>query len=99
MRAPSVKTSRTMHLAVIDTFDSSIRAWGAQHAWPIEHLLRLLLAGLPGGCGRLVRESSAREGGGRTNNHRGGRALLVMGLSNSRASLAQPPDYHEPMTT
>ena len=92
MRTPSVKTSPTMHLAVIDTLDSSIRAWGAQQTWPAEHVLRLLLAAVAGGFVGIEREIRGRQAGFRTNILVAVGSALVMIVSISVAFRAWPHD-------
>src|SRR2546423_3640993 len=94
MRAPSVKTSPAMSLAVIDPLDASIRAWGAHQTWPAEHVLRLLLAGVAGGFVGLEREIRGRQAGFRTNILVAVGSALVMIVSISVAARAWPHDYN-----
>ena len=54
-------------LAVVDAMDSSIHRWGQAFDWPVEYLLRLLLACLCGGMVGLEREVRGRQAGFRTN--------------------------------
>ena len=54
-------------LAVIDSFDSAIRAWGDQQTWPAEQVLRLLLAAVAGSLVGVEREIRGRQAGFRTN--------------------------------
>jgi putative Mg2+ transporter-C (MgtC) family protein len=54
-------------LAVTDTLDASIRAWGQQFNWPAEDILRLVLAAAAGGLVGLEREIRGRQAGFRTN--------------------------------
>jgi putative Mg2+ transporter-C (MgtC) family protein len=54
-------------LAVPDTFDTAIRAWGEHQSWPIEQILRLLLAAVAGALVGIEREMRGRQAGFRTN--------------------------------
>ena len=56
-----------MELAVIDSFDDTIRAWLQHFHWPAEHVARLLLACVAGGLVGLERELRGRQAGFRTN--------------------------------
>ena len=54
-------------LAVIDAFDRAIRQWGDQQSWPVEQVLRLLLAATAGALVGIEREIRGRQAGFRTN--------------------------------
>src|SRR5438477_11033859 len=79
-----------MHLAVIDTLDTWIRAWGAQQTWPVEHLLRLILAAVGGGLVGIERELRGRQAGFRTNILVAVGSALVMIVSNRMAERGWP---------
>ena len=82
-----------MTLAIIDVLDNSIRAWGGELSWPVEQVLRLLLAAVAGGMVGLERELRGRQAGFRTNLLVCVGSALVMIVS---ITFAQRPWPHEP---
>src|SRR5438874_2585707 len=69
-------------LAVTTPVDDAIHAWGEQfHNWPVEYILRLLLASVAGGLVGLEREVRGRQAGFRTNLLVGVGSALVMLVS------------------
>jgi putative Mg2+ transporter-C (MgtC) family protein len=55
-----------MLLSVITSWESAFSHWAGSFSWPIEGLLRLLLAGICGGLMGVEREIRGREAGFRT---------------------------------
>lgn len=83
-----------MLLAVIDNFDSAIRAWGDNLSWPAEQLFRLIVAAVAGGLVGLEREVRGRQAGFRTNMLVCVGCALVMIVSISFAGRSWPHEPH-----
>lgn len=81
-----------MILAIANQLDDWMRTWGSHLHWPVEHVVRLLVAA---GCGALVgmeRELRGRQAGFRTNLLVALGSALVMIVSISFAERSWPHD-------
>jgi putative Mg2+ transporter-C (MgtC) family protein len=79
-------------LAAPDALDTAVRAWGEHQSWPVEQILRLLLAAVAGALVGVEREIRGRQAGFRTNLLVCVGSALVMLVSINFAARSWPHD-------